>query len=395
MKIIRKAALLAVSSLAVLASAGAFAEDFHGFDPANFDGAMLSADQLQAMVADAAAVTPPRNGSKYVIGFANLQRDISFGVIVEKGIQENADAAGVDLNIADNRLDGPTALANAQSFVQRSVDYVIEFQTDVNFGPQVMNVFNEDGVKVVAIDIPMPDATFFGANNPRSGFMGGSYLGQAAIAKFGADKVKTGYFVVGELPQSGAIPAMRTEGQVAGFQSAVADFPADHVIRFDSKNTLQESFTQMSNVLGRIPEGVPIMVTGINDQVALGALRAVKQAGREADLIVVGNGGDETQALVDEPELVAATGYFPERYGNFLIPIALSTLAGKELPPAVLMSHVMLTKSNVCNYYATFKCADDAVKFEYTFPQDAFEAHLKSLQGLEVLKGYETLIPTN
>ncbi|WP_260855334.1 hypothetical protein [Mesorhizobium amorphae] len=96
------------------------------------------------------------------------------------------------MTIADNRLDGPTALANAQSFVQRSVDYVIEFQTDVNFGPQVMNVFNQDGVKVAAIDIPMAGATFFGANNPKSGFMGGSYLGQAAIAKFGADKVKQG-----------------------------------------------------------------------------------------------------------------------------------------------------------------------------------------------------------
>ena len=76
-----------------------------------------------------------------------------------------------------------------------------------------MNVFNEDGVKVVAIDIPMPGATFFGANNPKSGYMSGSYLGQAAIAKFGKDKAMEGYFVVGELPQSGAIPKMRTEGR--------------------------------------------------------------------------------------------------------------------------------------------------------------------------------------
>jgi ribose transport system substrate-binding protein len=58
--------------------------------------------------------------------------------------------------------------------VQRNVDYVIEFQTDVNFGPTVMNVFNQDNVKVAAIDIPMTGATFFGANNPKSGFMGGS-----------------------------------------------------------------------------------------------------------------------------------------------------------------------------------------------------------------------------
>jgi ribose transport system substrate-binding protein len=394
MRTFRRAAIFVAGTLAALMSSTAFAQDFHGFDPASFDGAMLSAEQLGAMVTDATAVTPPRNGSKYVIGFANLQRDITFGVVVEKGIQANADAAGVELQIADNRLDGPTALANAQSFVQRNVDYVIEFQTDVNFGPQVMNVFNEDGVKVVAIDIPMPGATFFGANNPKSGFMGGSYLGQAALAKFGAEAVKTGYFVIGELPQSGAIPAMRTEGQHAGFLSAVPDFPAEQMLRIDTKNTLQESFTQMTNLLGRIPEGVPIMITAINDQAAIGMLRAVKQSGRQGDVIAVGNGADETQALVDEPELVAATGYFPERYGNYLIPIALATLAGKEIPPAVLVNHVMITKANVCEYYPDFKCGEPT-GFEYAFPQEAFEAHLQSLQGQEALKGYETLIPTN
>ncbi len=52
-----------------------------------------------------------------------------------------------------------------------------------------------------------------------------SYLGQAAIAKFGADKVKEGYFILGDLPQSGAIPTMRTDGQLAGFLAAVKDFP--------------------------------------------------------------------------------------------------------------------------------------------------------------------------
>jgi ribose transport system substrate-binding protein len=393
MKKLLGALALGLASGALLAGA-AMAEDFHGFDPANFSGAMLSADQLKAMVADATKVAPPKNGKNYVIGFANLERDIPFGIEVEKGIQKNADAAGIDLQVADNRLSGPTALANAQSFVQRNVDFVIEFQTDVNFGPQVMKIFDDAGDKVIAIDIPMPGATFFGANNPKSGFMGGSYLATAAVAKFGADKVAKGYYINGMLPQSGAIPAMRTEGQEAGFKAVLPDFPESQVITFDSKNTMQESYTQMSNVLGRIPPGVPIMAQGINDQVALGIIQAVKQAGRTDDLIVTGNGGDETKALVDEPTLVASTGYFPERYGNFLIPMALELLAGKTLPPAVLMTHYMLTKSNVCNYYPDFKCGTDDPKVDYTFPQEKFAAWLKTLSTEPALRGYENLIPT-
>lgn len=392
MKSLARALSLGVAAGVMVATA-AGAQDFHGFDPTNFDGAMLSDEQLQAMVAEAEGVSPPRNGENYVIAFANLQRDITFGIVVEEGIQANADAAGVELVIADNRLDGPTALANAQSFAQRNVDYVIEFQTDVNFGQTVMNVFDEVGIEVVAIDIPMPGAVFFGANNPRSGFMGGSYLGQAALAEYGEDRVREGYFVLGDLPQSGAIPAMRSEGQIAGFLATVEDFPEDQIIRIDTQNTLQESFTQMTNVLGRIPEGVPIMIVAINDQATLGMLRAANQAGR-TDVIAVGNGADEVEALVTEDRLVAATGYFPERYGNYLIPIGLMTLAGHELPPAVLVNHVMITKENVCEYYPDYECGE-AAGFEYEFPQDAFEEHLASLAGNPDLAGYETLIPDN
>ena len=138
---------------------------------------------------------------------------------------------------------------------------------------------------------------------------------------------------------------MRTGGQLAGFLASVEGFPEDHVIKIDTKNTLEESFAQTNNVLGRIPAGVPIMATAINDQATTGILRAVKQAGREADLIVVGMGADELATMMAEPTFVASVGYFPERYGNFLVPMALAELAGIDLPPTVLVNHVMVTRA--------------------------------------------------
>jgi ribose transport system substrate-binding protein len=374
--------------------AAAVGAEFHGFDPATYDGTMLSAAQLKAMVADAEKKTPPKDGKTYTFGFANLQRDIAFGILTEKGIQANADAAGIKLVVADNRLDGPTGLTNAQSFIRQHVDFVIEFQTDVNFGPKISAAFKDAGIKVIAIDIPMPDTTFFGVNNPRSGFMTGSYLGAAAIHQFGKDKVLSGYFVDGALPQSGVIPALRTRGQLAGFNAEVPNFPADHILQIDTKNTLQESYSQMSNVLGRIPHGVPIMVTAINDQSAIGMLRAVKSAGRADDLIVVGSGADESQALASEEKLVASTGSFPERYGNYIIPMALDELAGNAVPPAAFVHHVMVSKANICKYNPQFPCkGKDA--FTYVFPQAAFEKYLAELRSDSTLSGYTALFPNN
>jgi ribose transport system substrate-binding protein len=385
---------LAMLMARTLAPSAAFADDFYGFDPATFNGTMLRAQDLRAMVTAAAAVTKPRNGKSFVFGFANLQRNIAFCVKVEQGMKANCEAAGIRLLIADNRLDGATALANAESFLQREVDFVIEFQTDANFGATIMRQMQTADTRVIAIDIPMPGATFFGANNPRSGFMGGSYLAQAAITKFGLAKVITGYLVVGDLPQSGAIPAMRTGGQIAGFLASVDGFSPGHVIKIDSKNTLEESFTQMTNVLGRIPTGVPILVTAINDQSAIGMLRAVKQARREADLLVVGMGADEVQTLASEPAFIASVGYFPERYGNYIIPLALMELAGKKPPAAVLVHHVMVTKANVCQFYPSQTCAAGEA-FTYTFPQAKFDSYLAELRQSPDLKDNQNLIPSH
>ena len=295
--------------------------------------------------------------------------------------------------VADNRLDGATALANAESFITRDVDLVIEFQTDAAFGATLMQKVDEAGIPVIAIDIPMGDALFFGVNNPRAGFMNGSYLAQAAVAEFGMDRVMEGYFIEGELPQSGPIPAMRTGGQVAGFLPSVPGFPEDHVLTFDSKNTLEESFTQTSNLLGRIPEGAVVMGTALNDQATTGILRAAQQDGRE-DVVVVGLGADEKETLATEGDVVAAVGSFPERYVNSLVPMALATIAGVDLPDAVLINHVMVTKQTICEYYPDQPCAEGEA-LAYAIPQAEFEAHLASLQDDPTLADVKNLIPAN
>lgn len=382
-----------VASIAIVGLlATALAESFFGFDPDKFSGRQISSSTFKAMIATATKNRPPRNGKNYVIGFANLQRDIPFCVLVENGIKRNADAAGVELVVGDNRLSGATALQVAESFIQRNVDFVIEFQTDANFGAQIMQKMNAVKIPVVAIDIPMGDATFFGANNPYSGFLGGSYLAQAAVAKWGAAKANDGYAVIGELPQSGVVPKMRTDGQERGIKAVLKSLPADHLIKIDTKNTLEESFKQMTNVLGRIPQGSPIMAIAINDQATKGMLQATKSAGREADLLAVGMGADELDTLVGEDQFIASVGFFPENYGNYLLPLALMTLAGKQIPAGVLVSHVMVTPETICKYYPDRKCFSKSLKFSYKFPTADFNAFMADLRKDPDLKDFPALL---
>ena len=372
-----------------------FASSASAFDANNHDASMLSESELKAMVDAAMKVNPPKNGKNYVFGFANLQRDIAFCALVEEGILANAEAAGIEVLVTDNLLDGATAMANADSYITRNVDYVIEFQTDAAFGEMIMNKMNMNGIGVTAIDIPMPGAGFFGANNPKSGYIGGLHLASAAITKWGPDVGNDAYLVIGALPQSGAVVAMRSGGQEAGARAVLPEITDDRVIVYDAKQTLELSFQEMNNVIGRIPEGAPILITAINDQTATGALRAVQGANRGGDSIVVGMGADELDTMMNEPEFIASVGYFHERYGNYLIPMALSNLANNPVDEVVLMNHVMVSPSNICDYYSDRNCRADDVAAEWSFPQDSFSAHLAEVRADPGMKDVLNLIPSD
>src|SRR5258708_523729 len=113
--------LVAAGAALALLAGTALAEEWHGFDPTNFNGPMLPADRRRAMVAEGRKRTPAKNAKSSPFGFATLQRAIPFCQKVEGGIKENAAAAGLTPDTADNRLDGATALANAQSFINRNI----------------------------------------------------------------------------------------------------------------------------------------------------------------------------------------------------------------------------------------------------------------------------------
>ena len=45
-----------------------------------------------------------------------------------------------------------------------------------------------------------------------------------------------------------------------------------------------------------------------------------------------------------ESRLVGSVAYFPERYGEAVISLALDKLQGKEIPPATFVRHQMITR---------------------------------------------------
>ncbi|HBY95800.1 MAG: sugar ABC transporter substrate-binding protein [Ardenticatenaceae bacterium] len=289
----------------------------------------------------------------YKIGFANLTEDIVFTKLVREGIERKAkDVGNIDLVLADNKLDGATALANADNFLTQGVNGVIEFQTDEKFGNVIMDKFRKQNIPVIAIDIPMPGATFFGADNYRAGRLAGE-----AAARWAKDKWngQVDAILLLELPQSGPIPAARMQGMLEGLQDNLPNkVPDDKVFHLDSKNTQDEAFRVVGDTLPKIPDATHIVGMTINDGTALGTIAALEAANRKDQAIVVGQGADpsgQAEMMKEGSIYLGATGYFPENYGDKIIPAMLDMLECKPVPPAIYVDHVFITKDNLCQYY--------------------------------------------
>jgi len=97
-----------------------------------------------------------------------------------------------------------------------------------------------------------------------------------------------------------------------------------------------------------------VLVGAANDTSALGALRAFQEAGRANECVIVGqNAEPEVRAELRSAgtRLVASVAFFPEKYGDGLIRLALDILARKPVPPAVFTNHQVITPDNVDHFY--------------------------------------------
>lgn len=290
--------------------------------------------------------------ANYTLGFANQSEDLPFAVDVRRGLERAvADLKNIDLVIADNKLSGQEALRVAEKLIERDVDLAIEYQIDHNVGGQIMNKFRLANTPVIAIDIPMVGATFFGIDNYRAGHDAGVAIGRWLQREWqGAfDRV-----LVLEEPRAGVLPAARIQGQLDGLTQVLGEIQEEKFIFLDSGNTSEISEAEVCKTMEALPDCNQIAVLSFNTDAAIGALRAARHLDREQHVVIVGQGADRLlleEVRQSDSRIIGSTTYMPERYGAQLVQLALKILEGEPVPPAVYTDHVFIDSENIDLYY--------------------------------------------
>lgn len=306
-----------------------------------------------------------RRRRSYRIGYAAQGQDTSFDREVRAGLTQAAEREQVELIVADNRYQPKIALRSADSLMREQLDLIIEFQTDEVIAPAIATKYLEAKIPFIAIDIPHPGATYFGANNYKAGLIAGHYLGRWARKHWEGEPDEV---LLIELHRAGSLPRARIRGVMTGVNEVLRMPEGTRTIPIDGDGQFQATLERVRKHL-RETKAKRILVGAANDSSALGALRAFQEAGRANNCAIVGqNGEPEARAELrsTDTRLIASVAYFPEKYGDGLIRLALDILGGKAVPPAVFTSHQLITPENVDNLYPNDSLLTTSARSDYS-----------------------------
>jgi ribose transport system substrate-binding protein len=227
---------------------------------------------------------------------------------------------------------------------------VIEFQTHERLAPVIASRFLEAGIPVIAIEIPHPGATFFGANNYQAGLMGGRAMARWVKQNWGG--VVESVLLLEE-DAAGPLVKLRVSGMLAGMRELLPGLDRAATREIDGHGSLERTLDAVRRHLRGVPTRRTVVLAG-NDPMALGAIRAFEECGRGPWCAAMGqNASQEARMELRRPgsRLVGSIAYFPERYGEEVMRLASAILTRQSAPPAVFTKHELITRSNVDRLY--------------------------------------------
>jgi ribose transport system substrate-binding protein len=283
---------------------------------------------------------------------------------VNPSMDKYAKEAGVKLLVLNNAYPSTTQpLANADACVTQGANLVVSFNVMAELSPAIMKKYDAAKIPVIAVDVTHPGSVFWGADNCLSGRMAGQFAVKwARDHNWPEDQI---IIFTGMDPGVGGAPACRNTAFVEEIRAQMPKIPDANVFEVDMRTAelgvMPGALAATTDWLTAHPDAKYIVATTINDDRGVGIANAMAQAGRgdpTVDGIVIGKNADESGLAAIRrggTPFVGSVAFFPDRYGEFLIPLALDILEGKPVPSIVRVPHQVITAENIDKWYPVKK----------------------------------------
>lgn len=252
------------------------------------------------------------------IGLSVSTLDNPFFVSLKNGVFQEAKEKGMKVITADAQNDSAKQINDIEDLIQQGVDILLINPVDSAAVSSAVESANHIGIPVITLDRSADKGkveTLVASDNVKGGKMAANYI----ISKVGENAK------VAELQGTPGASASRERGQ--GFDSI-----ADNELNIVTKQTANFDRTQGMNVMENILQGHKDIqaVFAQNDEMALGAIQAIKSSGK--NIIVVGfDGTDDGLKAVKQGQLSATVAQQPVLIGKEAVQAASKILKGKKV----------------------------------------------------------------
>ncbi len=288
------------------------------------------------------------------IGVSMARFDDNFLTVLRNGMEETAASMdGVELQIEDARDDVARQLDQINNFIASGVDAIIINAVDTSATEAMSSAAESAGVPLVYVNREpinvdtLPDNQAFVASNEIESGTLAAFEACQLLRAAGLGGGARGYMLMGQLSNQAAVARSQDVRDILGI--AMCDF-----IELVDEQTANWSRDEAQNLMTNwISSGEPFnVVFANNDEMAIGAIQALKAAGISMDDVVV-TGVDATQdALVamQAGELDVTVFQDANGQGSGALKAALSLAAGEDVDQKVYIPFILVTPDNVGDF---------------------------------------------
>ncbi|OGP57073.1 MAG: hypothetical protein A2V67_00645 [Deltaproteobacteria bacterium RBG_13_61_14] len=285
-------------------------------------------------VPEAPAPGAPAPRETIILGWSVSSLNNEFFVTMKQGIEDAAKEQGITLLQANANADVAKQVADVEDLLQKGVAVMLITPQDSEAIVPAVKRCNDKGVPVVVVDIGAAGGKIAAL------IISDNYQGGRLAGEFIAEKVGPQGKVVHIQCQLGAANAQK-RGQ--GFKDVMAEKGIAVVAEQPADSMKDKGMTVMENILQA--EAKIDAVFCQNDNMALGALLAAKNAGRLKEMVIVGfDGNREAMNALALGDLAATVTQNPYQMGRAGVETAVKLVQGDKVP-AVIKVPVSLVNS--------------------------------------------------
>ena len=307
-----------------------------------FGAVLAAASLLGTACGDDSTTDTADSGSsdsdKIIVGLITKTETNPFFVKMKEGAQAEADKLGIELQTFAGKKDGDneTQVQAIESLIAAGAKGILITPSDSKAIVPSIQQARDAGMLVIALDTPLEPADAADATFATDNFKAGELIGEWAAAKMSGKDAKIALLDLN--PDGISVDVARDQGFLKGFgidvadETKIGDESDPRIVGNDVTDGSEEGGrTAMENLLQKDP-GINLVYT-INEPAAAGAYAALKDAGKEKDVVIVSvDGGCPGVQNIKDGIIGATSMQFPLKMASLGVQ-AIDAFAKDESKP--------------------------------------------------------------